>query len=331
MTSTTHPVPASRLADTRSLTRPQWLAVRQQGIGSSEAAAAIGLSPYLSPLELWQQKTGRIPAPDLSDNEAVFWGSTLEPLIAQVYQERSSLRVRRLNAVLQHPEQPFMLANLDRTVEGGGILEIKTAGWRSAQAWESGVPEAYQCQVLHQLAVTGRAWADVAVLIAGQEFRVYRIRRDDEGNEARIAELIRREQEFWGYVQSDTPPPVDGSASSARALSAMYPSDTGCSLDWRESEALNQAFVQLLQCKRERQALQQQEELYRQQLQAAMGEASRAVLAAGSVSWKRSKDSRSLDIKRLAQEHPQLASQYEGTTAGVRRFLVQVNGQAALT
>lgn len=315
-----------RLVDTRELSHQQWLAVRNQGIGSSEAAAAIGLSPYVSPLELWQRKTAREPAPDLQGNEAVFWGSALEPLIAQVYQERTGRRVRRVNAVLQHPEHRFMLASLDRTVEGDGILEVKTAGWRSASAWEDGIPEVYQCQVLHQLAVTGRAWADVAVLIAGQEFRVYRIHRGEDGCEARIAQLIAREQEFWQYVQSDTPPPVDGSPSSARALAAMYPGGGDYGVDLSDCDELNHAFAMLLQCKGQRQALQQQEELYRQKLQAAMGQASSAVLAAGRISWKRSKDSRSIDCKRLALEHPQLAAQYESTTPGVRRFLMQVTG-----
>ena len=63
---------ALRLADTKALTHGQWLQVRQSGIGSSDAAVAIGLSPYKSPLSLWLEKTNRRPLPDLSNNEAVF-------------------------------------------------------------------------------------------------------------------------------------------------------------------------------------------------------------------------------------------------------------------
>jgi predicted phage-related endonuclease len=86
-----------------------------------------------------------------------------------------------------------MLANLDREVrcpeEGWGILEIKTASYHSARSGRRH-PVAYQCQVLHQLAVTGHAWADVAVLIGGQDFRIYRVNRDED----KIADLIARER-----------------------------------------------------------------------------------------------------------------------------------------
>ena len=116
---------AIRLVSTKNLSREEWLAVRGQGIGSSDAACAVGISPYKSPLELWLEKTERQAAPDLASNDAVFWGTTLEHIIANVYAHRTGTKVRRLNAVLQHPEHPFMLANLDRVVQhptdGSGI------------------------------------------------------------------------------------------------------------------------------------------------------------------------------------------------------------------
>lgn len=318
---------AIRLVGTKDMSRDQWLAVRGQGIGSSDAAAAIGLSPYKSPLELWQEKTGRIQVPDLSEKEAVFWGSTLEPVIANVYQQRTGHKVRRVNAVLQHPEVPFMLANLDRAVGTDGILEIKTSGFHSASSWEETVPEAYQCQVLHQLAVTGKAWADVAVLIAGQDFRIYRIERD----EAKIADLIEQESRFWEFVQRDTQPPPDGSDSSARALSWMYPRDAGQTVDFSENVDLNQQFHALLDLKQKRRHLEFLEETHRQALQAAMGTASSAVFLGGRVSWKTTKDSKSVDTKRLVAEHPDLAAQYTSTSPGQRRFLLQVDKPATST
>ena len=148
---------ATRLASTTDLPREQWLAIRKLGIGSSDAAVAVGLSPYRCPLSLWLEKTGRKEPEDISHKEAVLWGIELKPVLAQVYTKRTGYRVRRVNAVLQHPEHLFMLANLDREVvghpDGPGILEIKTASYHSAPQWEEGVPVAYQCQVLHQLAV----------------------------------------------------------------------------------------------------------------------------------------------------------------------------------
>ena len=72
------PYRALRLANTKDMEREEWLKVRKKGIGSSDAAAAIGLNPYKSQLELWMEKTGRdkeLPKPDPNDDSTpIFWG-----------------------------------------------------------------------------------------------------------------------------------------------------------------------------------------------------------------------------------------------------------------
>ncbi|WP_424953084.1 YqaJ viral recombinase family protein, partial [Comamonas aquatica] len=177
---------ALRLVSTKDMARDDWLEVRRTGIGSSDAAAAVGLNPYQSQLELWMLKTGKgdlLPAIDpLDDTSPMFWGTLLEPIVAAHYTKRTGNKVRRVNAVLQHPEHAWMLANVDREVVGAGdvqILECKTAGIHSARLWRDGVPEYVQLQVMHQLAVTGHRAADVAVLIGGQELQIFRIERDE--------------------------------------------------------------------------------------------------------------------------------------------------------
>ena len=179
--------PALRLVDTRKIERADWLEVRKSGIGGSDAAAAVGLNPHKSALELWMEKTGRdahLPQPDPTDTrEPVFWGQLLEPIVAAAYTQQTGNRVRKVNAVLRHPTVPYMLANLDREVVGAPsvqILECKTAGEFGARLWRDGVPEYVQLQVQHQLAVTGKQAADVAVLLCGQKLEVYRIHRDDD-------------------------------------------------------------------------------------------------------------------------------------------------------
>ncbi|ATE58990.1 YqaJ viral recombinase family nuclease [Thauera sinica] len=317
---------AIRLVSTKELSRQQWLTIRTGGIGSSDAAAAVGLSPYKSPLALWMEKTGRQAPNDLGQSESVFWGTTLEPVLARVYSERTGNKVRRVNAILQHPDHPFMLANLDRAIGGEGVLEIKTAGYHSAPFWEEGIPEAYQCQVLHQLAVTGKLWADVAVLIAGQDFRIYRVERDDD----KVDALIECEEAFWDKVRRDEPPAVDGSESSGKALARLYPHDFGATLDCTGSETLNTLFAELLSFKRQRIQLEFLESTHRQTIQAAMGEASEAIFAGGRVTWKNARDSAVTDVKRLLQEHPELAAQYATTIPGSRRFLMQVDKPATI-
>ncbi len=320
---------AIRLASTRDMHREQWLALRQLGIGSSDAAVAVGLSPYKCPLSLWLEKTGRKPPEDLSDKPAVLWGIELEPVLAQVYAKRTGYKVRRVNAILQHPAYPFMLANLDREIvghpDGPGILEIKTASYHSAPQWEEGIPIAYQCQVLHQLAVTGHAWAEVAVLIGGQDFRLYRIERDDD----KIADLIEREAAFWQAVTEDRQPAPDGSADAAQALGWLFPKDDGLTLDLSDSVEGNALFSQLLQLRAEKESVEQQESLLKQRLQLTLGEASAAQFAAGKITWKRSKDRQMADVDKLEQEHPELLAQYRKTIPGVRRFNIQSTRRSA--
>jgi putative phage-type endonuclease len=196
--------PALKLVKTQDLNRDQWLQVRKGGIGSSDAAAAVGLNPYKSQLELWMEKTGQdeqLPKADPHDESSpLYWGTLLEPIVAAHYTRRTGNKVRRVNAVLQHPTEPWMLANLDREVIGTPevqILECKTAGINGARLWKDGVPEYVQLQVMHQLAVTGSRAADVAVLIGGQDLQVHRIERD----EALIANLMALERQFWGHVE----------------------------------------------------------------------------------------------------------------------------------
>lgn len=323
----TKPRPALRLVDTKLLPRADWLAVRKGGIGSSDAAAAVGLNPYKSQLELWMEKTGRdetLPKIDPHDEESpAYWGNILEPIVATHYTQRSGHRVRRINAVLQHPDPTlsWMLANIDREIIGAPevqILECKTAGINGARLWKEGVPEYVQLQVMHQLAVTGKLAADVAVLLGGQHLEIHRIKRDD----SMIARLIELERLFWDYVVGDTPPPADGSASADQALRCLYPQDVGHTLDFTQDVRLSTTFADLKKVRDSIAKQETQEAQLKQALQQAMGDASRALFETGSVSWKKAKDSVALDIPRLLKDKPYLHVRYSTTKTGSRRFLL---------
>lgn len=314
---------ALRLVDTRTLDRRQWLEVRRGGIGSSDAAAAVGLNPYKSPLALWMDKTGRSPPEEARAqhmDDPRYWGTLLEPYVAAAYQAKTQRKVRRVNAILQHPTFPFMLANLDREIVGDPdvqVLECKTAGEFGVRLWKDGVPDYVQLQVQHQLAVTGKQAADVAVLLCGQQLAIHRIERNND----LIARLIILETRFWEHVESDTPPPADGSASAAQALRQLYPgNDT--SLDFTADSALNTVFESLVKLKAELDATEGHAEQLKQTIQEAMGDASKARFASGEVTFKRARDGSAVDLKRLAAEHPAIAAQYVVPRPGARRFVV---------
>lgn len=319
---------ALRLVDTRTLDRRQWLEVRQGGIGSSDAAAAVGLNPYKSQLELWLEKTGRgVTKEETSGiDDPCYWGTLLEPYVAMAYQQETGRKVRRVNAVLQHPTFNFMLANLDREVVGSSdvqILECKTAGEFGSRLWKDGVPEYVQLQVQHQLAVTGKAAADVAVLLCGQKLEIHRIDRDDD----LIARLILLETKFWECVEQDIEPLADGSESSERALRQLYPgNDT--TLDFGQDESLYETFTTLSTLKAELEEKGQLAEQCKQTIQQAMGDASRAVFQGGVVTFRRSKDGTTLDTKQLVADYPDLAATYTVTRPGSRRFVLTLASDA---
>ena len=317
--------PALKLVKTNDLSRDQWLTVRKQGIGSSDAAAAVGLSPFKSQLELWMEKTGReagLPKVDPKDQSSpMYWGTLLESIVAAHYTLRSGHKVRRINAVLQHPTEPWMLANLDREVLGATdvqILECKTAGINGARLWKYGVPEYVQLQVHHQLAVTGKQAVDVAVLIGGQDLQIHRIERD----EGMISRLIELERQFWRYVESDTPPPADGSDSADVALRCLYPQDTGQTIDLSQDMEMSAAFSDLLAVRQLLTTNAALESQLKQRIQQRLGDATKAVFETGDVTWKRSKDGTGLDVAKLLKDQPDLQQRYSLVKSGSRRFLV---------
>lgn len=322
---------AKRLVNTKDLSREDWLQVRKQGIGSSDAAAACGIHPYLSMLELWMIKTGRMSSNiDASGNNGIecysplYWGHTLEPMVAKYYQEHTGNKVRRVNAVLQHPDpnKAFMLANLDYAITGNDevqILECKTAGEHGAKLWRDGVPLYVTCQVQHQLAVTGKQAAHICVLLCGHEAKIYKVERD----ERLIESITEHERLFWQYVETNTPPTPDHSESAALALKQLYPAPKPSSkVDLRGDDGANRLFEQLLSYRASIEDIEQRHDQVKHQLQTLIKDNEVAVFDKGAISWKRSKDSVGLDSKAVIKAHPELLIQFGKTKQGSRRFVI---------
>ena len=319
---------AKRLANTKGMDREDWLQVRKQGIGSSDAAAACGLNPYMSMLELWMIKTGRMQN-DLDKQQEqgyspLYWGNQLEPLIAEHYQHKTGNKVRRVNAVLQHGDEDlhFMLANLDYAVLGSDevqVLECKSVGQWGAKNWRNGIPLYVIIQVQHQLAVTGKQAAHVCVLMCGHESKLFKVER----NEQVISSLIAAEKLFWWHVENDMPLAVDSSESAAKALQQLYPEhDPANSIDFTNLPEIDTLFDELMQQDYQIKKHQTDYDQTKHQIQSLMRDADKAVFSKGSVTWRRSKDSMLLDQKALLKDQPELLEKYPQVRAGSRRFNV---------
>ena len=205
--------------------REEWDRVRNTGIGGSDCGAVLGLNPYKSAYTLAAEKLGLLPKEDLSANQRVWFGNQLEPVVAARFELEHGCKVRR-RGTLQDPEHPYMLANVDRWVNGENAgLEIKTADFRMGSQWgaaddpeDTKVPDSYYCQCMHYMAVTGADCWYLAVLIGGNDFRVKKIARNEED----IAYIREREKAFWDLISDEKLPPIDGTDSTASTLLKLH-------------------------------------------------------------------------------------------------------------
>ncbi len=222
----------------------EWHNTRSTGIGGSDVSAICGVNKYKSPFQLWAEKTGRYH--EEVDNEAIKWGNRLEPVVAEAFAEETGLIVLEWPVTLRSRTYPWMLANMDRLYGGHsekagfvsrwtgevpptdveGILEIKTSGIAThgtAHLWDDEqIPDSYLLQGYHYGIVTGIHRVTFAGLLGGQGLVTREIEWDDQF----AADIIEAERLFWELVQSDTPPPTDGSESTETVLKELYPKHT---------------------------------------------------------------------------------------------------------
>jgi putative phage-type endonuclease len=279
---------------------------RRGYIGGSDAAAVCGLSPWKTAFQLYQEKRGEAPAPDLSAVERVYWGTVLEEVVAREYSRRTGRTVRRVNRTLYHPAYPFMAAHIDRLVVGyDRILECKTTDAARAGEWgEEGseeIPRHYQPQPQHYLAVTGKAACDVAVLIGGNRMRIYTVRRDKEF----IGLLIEAEREFWERVQAGEPP----DPASPEEAAARWPRTLAGELEATPEEYA--AANELLSVRTDQDKLKARDDELVLALEKRMADAADSLVFRGQrlCTWK-PQVRRLLDGKALEAEHPEIAARF---------------------
>lgn len=150
------------LVSTENLTEQEWLAYRRRGIGGSDVAAIFGISPFRTARDLYDDKLNIASAADDAGNwVALEMGHLLEPLVARIFAKKTGLEVFQIKKMFQHPQYPFMLADVDyfvRLPNGKiAILEIKTTNYNAKDHWwkdgEECVPVYYETQGRHYMTV----------------------------------------------------------------------------------------------------------------------------------------------------------------------------------
>lgn len=310
--------------------REKFLANRRTGIGGSDAAALCSLSPFKTAHDVYMDKLELTPYSAPSARMEA--GIRLEPVLAEWYANEKGVHVKK-HQMERHDDHKFMIGHIDRLVYDGdpegtgcplivGILEIKTTDARYAWLWgdpgTDSVPDAYNLQCQHYMAVTGDKWADIAVLIGGNDFRIYRVPRND----SLIKDLIEIEGKFWNdHVLAKIPPPVEGTEASKRLLGALYPKDSGGEV--LADDTIDKIVGEFFDLTDKAKSLESQKLLAENKIKEFMGEASSFKGPGYRFSWKQTKDRTAIDYKTILAEldaPKELIEKHTKTSPGARPF-----------
>ena len=211
--------------------RTEFLERRKSGIGGSDVAAVLGVSKWKTPYQLWLDKTS--DTVEEKQSELLHFGTVLEQVIADEYARRNNAKVLRRNQLFRHADHPELIANIDRYVVGGKILECKTCSAYASDKFGDGgdeVPDEYLLQVQHYMHVTGYHTADLAVLIGGNEYRQFSLKYDAELANYAAGRCVA----FWNtYVVPQVPPP----ATAGDDLVSYYNAQAGATITATEEIA----------------------------------------------------------------------------------------------
>ena len=308
---------AVELAKTLGMPREEWLELRKKGIGGSDSAAIVGLDRYRSAFDVYAEKIGL--KPEQPDNEAMRQGRDLEQYVAERFMEATGKKVRRRNAMLQHPEYPFMIADIDRWIVGENAgLECKTTSILNRAKFSQGeFPPNYYVQCMHYMAVTGAERWYLAVLVLNNAFHVFTIERDE--NE--IQALIQAEKQFWEeHVLKQIPPVPDGSEATSEVIKQLFP-------EAREREevalfGLEEKIEQYLSLDAKIKELERERDAIKQELQLTMADAEIGRAQGYIVEWK-NQTRQTLDTQRLKKEQAEIYNKYLKAPQTVRMFKIK--------
>lgn len=321
-------------------TREAWLEIRRHGIGGSDVAACLGLSPWRTPLSVYLDKRGE--STDSVQSESAYWGTVLEDTVAKEFERRLGMKVQRVRRVIRAGEDGFMIANIDRaivnpdiagnvrviddpekiTANGGrrittdAILECKTASsfkigdWGDTQEFEiktgefvseHKIPLYYETQVQWYLGITGASVCYLAVLIGGQDFRIYRIERNEEA----IKALQEKCLHFWkDYVLAG----IEPNAINIEDIKRLYKVDNGEMLEADQQAAT--LIGELMLAKTETKKSKAREAALSEELAGLIGPNLGFMIAGEKAATYKAETRTTFDSVTFKKEHPALYKQY---------------------
>lgn len=281
---------------------------RRSYLGASDSAPALGLSRWKTQLELWAEKTGQVEPEDIGEKIHVQVGVELEDLVARMFTKETGKKVRRANEKRVDKQHPFLVAHLDRLVEGTDeVLECKTASAWKAKEWEGDdeIPQEYIIQVMHQLMVTGKKVGWIACLIGNNKFVYRRIDRD----EANIADLRKNLVDFWTKFVEPKVMPAHITKNDGDILRTLFSPQDEDEEPIQMGEDMNKLIDSLQSFEDDYKSLGGQIDKTKNEIKALLETHPVAVTDKFKVSWKEQVINR-LDGKALRESHPAIAQEF---------------------
>lgn len=283
---------------------------RTKYLGGSDVAAILGISPWRTPLEVYLDKVQPREKPVDPNKQRVFTrGQRMEPYVIDLLAEETGMEIIHRGNRYIHRDYGFIAAEIDAEAASGENIEIKTVSPFKAKEWgevqTDAIPVHYTAQAMHGLMVTGKQVCVFGVMIGGDDFRIYRVERDEETIQA----ILEKEVAFWDRIKNLNPP----EATSVSDISLMFEKDAGTSIE-ADGKALA-LFNDLRDMKSRFKSLEEEIEVSEEKLKLYMQEHSILTLDGKPLCTWKTQVSNRFDQKAFQLENPGLYEKFKKTTS----------------
>ena len=302
------------------MNKQEWLRERKNYLGGSEIAIICGIPSFnRTALDVYLDKTSDDIAEDT--NSAMHWGNLLEDVVAKAYAEDTGYDVEIEPNTIYHPSMKFLGANIDRWVgDREYVLECKTAGFNRSKEWgdlgTDQIPESYLVQVAYYAAICDVPKVDIAVLIGGNDFRIYKYARNRELED----KLIKIACNFWhNYIEKRIPP----KCSNTRDTFNLFPQSNHHEIV-AESNIM-QKLEELKEAREEESRIQSTIEKLKTDIQEFMQDYDILIDNNGNViaTWKNTAPRSLFDLKKFKEEAKEMYLKYTSYSKQSRVFLIK--------
>lgn len=299
----------------RNMDREQWLALRQESIGSSDAGAVVGINPYKSALQVYMEKIGAETNNQDNDNIHTWLGRKMESIIAERFTIEVGVDVTEDAHIRFHSDHDFISCQVDRLIPEWGIpLEIKMHG-----RYAGNIPDYEYAQIQQQMAVMDVDEIAYCVFQFGftKSLTWEKVKRDTSF----VQKMIDEEQVFWNDHVLKRVPPEPQNLDDLKMLYMQSNPDSEMTAD----PALYQMIVDHAEVKKQIKELKELEKDYSFHVVDAVKHNETVLYEDIPVlTYKQSKDREYFNKSAFRDEYPEIYNKFVEMRPGSRRLLNKI-------